>query len=932
LPKIVLNAPGGTVTGSLEVDPNVRIVNNSNLNVVVEDISTAGVSGSGNAKINAATNSLNITVGPMPLTFENNSGSNVIFSGNITDPAGTLTVTNQGGSIFGTQGSKIQVGGATLDAPHGAIGSTGGDITCAACTSSDLQLAPLNLFLVPTIDTASGSTTLVPAQLSAVARNDIDLNLTPDATPLTANGVLAVSSVPLQLTNMIAGGDINLVLNPGIAMVSANGSTNQAQVNADYEIPTGDWVGAGGKVSAVLNGVSGATPSLTVNGALTSGFETIQFVANADGTFSSTVSAAGVSSSDLINYAQSVGSVLQLSDIDASRSGISITGTGNLGGSGTVAVLNGASDITIANHSNLVLSTNSIVNTGATGQVNIALNGTVSITPGTYGSPSGQINLSSDTTSIDLQKQLSTPNGTITVTSGADITGPSGVSLIEAKNIDLIAGGSIGPNLGVEMTQPQGILNAQAGGPITLTAISGDLSLGSVSSTTGGVTLTANQGSILNGDARSTANIAAGTVNLSAANGSIGTAGTALNLASTGTALIAAAGEDVNITAVSGTLNANRVTSTGGDVILAVNAGDLNLGYVGAVAGDARLSAYGSILNADQRSTSNVDAGNITLTARNGSIGTSAAALNINAGSSGGLVAAAQQGIYINQLTGTLNAEQVTSAAGSVTLNSLSGALNVTQLSAAKDVNLTSSASLTEQQVTSATGNITLTANGGDIDLSNVTAQTGDVFITASGSIVNASPTSQPNVFGRNLTLTASGGTIGSSAAELVTQSTGVLNALAASDIYLQQTGGDLNSQSIVSQHGSVDLVVANGNAYLQHIGAPQNVILLVNGNLLNIGLIDPADRIQIDLTGKGGVATIAQMFAARGGIDITADVTHIFRLFHTSSSNPVFFDITTTQGGFNQRPLDPGILLANSLATEEQRKRDKWLRLANRP
>ena len=571
-------------------------------------------------------------------------------------------------------------------------------------------------------------------------------------------------------------------------------------------------------------------------------------------------------------------------------------------------------------------------NSGATGQVSVALNGNVSIASGVYGSQAGQINLSSDSTSIDIQKQLNTPNGTVSVSSGADITGPAGVSLIKAKNIDLIATGNIGPNLGVEMTQPQGLLDAQAGGAITLTAISGDLALGSVSSTTGGVTLTANQGSILNGDARSTANIAAGTVNLTATNGSIGTAGTALSLASTNTVLTAAAGTGVNITAVSGTLNANSVTSTAGDVILAVNSGDLNLGYVGAKAGDARLSAYGSILNADQRTTSNVDAENITFTAQNGSIGTSTAALNIDAGANGGLVATAQKGIYINQLSGDLNAQQVSSATGGVTLNALSGALDVNKVSAAQDINLTAATSLSEQQVTSTAGNVTLTAKAGDVDLGAVTAQTGDVFITASGSIVNASSTSQPNIFGRNLTLTASGGTIGSSAAELITQSTGVLNALAASDIYLQQTGGDLNSQSIVSQNGSVDLVVANGNAYLQHIGAPQNVILLVNGNLLNIGLIDPADRVQIDLTGKGGVATIAQMFAARGGIDITADVTHILRLFHTSSSNPVFFDITTTQGGFNQRPLDPGILLANSWTTEEQRKRDKWLRLTNRP
>jgi filamentous hemagglutinin family protein len=680
LQNVVLNAPGGTVEGSMGIDPNLLVVNNSNLNLVIQDISAQG-GGSGNITVNAAVNSLKTLAGPMPITIENNSGSNVVFAGNVADPGGSLSVTNQGGNVFSTQNSKIQVTSATLNAPHGAIGSTGGEIPCsvAGCPASELQLSSMNLFITPTLQTLTE--TLSPGQLSAVARNDIDLNLTPDATPLT--GAPVVSSVPLQLSKIVAGGDINLGLNPGV--VSANGG--QRQVNGDYQIPSGDWVGAGGDFAAVLNGTNGATPKLTVDGTLTSGFESLSVTANADGTFTSIVSAAGAGSADL-TYVQSAGSVVQVGNIDASRSGISITGTGDLAGSGTLALLNGASDITIANHSNLPLATNTVINTGVAGTADIALNGTVSITPGSYGSPSGQINVSSDSTSINLQNLLSNPNGSISVNSGTDITGPTGVTLIRSKNIQLQAGGSIGPDLGIEMTQPLGVLDAKAGGSIVLTA-------------------------------------------------------------------------------------------------------------------------------------------------------------------------------------------------------------------------------------------------NGDISVGNVTSQTGDVSMTASGSIISASSAYQPNIFGRNLTLTANNGAIGSSDGWLSTQATGVLNASAGSDVFLRQINGDLNSQNMISRSGSINLIVDKGNGYLQNIRAPQHVLLLLNGNLLKIGVID-SNNIKAMLAGRGGVATVDNMFVG-AKVDFTADILHILHLVHTSPSNPLIFDITTTQGGFNERPLDPGIVLANSFANWEHRDRERRFSLKKR-
>lgn len=863
-PTIELNADHGTISGTLTVDPNVRVVNNSNLNVIVGDINAQGA-GNGHLTIDPtpSSNTLTLNIGPMPITFENNTGSNVVFAGKITDPAGTLSVTNLGGNILGTQGSSIQVTAANLDAPEGAIG-IGGNLPCAAtgCPSANLQFAPLNLFLAPTLRTSGGTATLVAGQLSALARNDISLNLTPDATPVTTGGAPALTSVPLQVNQILAGGDIDLTLNPGVTLIASGGTAMATQVDAAYSIPAGDWVGAGGTVHAGFNGVTGATPTLIIDGSLTSGFERLQFTANADGSLSSMVSAATASSSSLINYAQSVGSSLQLSNIDASRSGITLTGTGNIAGGGTLGVLNGASDISIVNHSALPLTANQIINTGASGTVDIALNGTVSLTPITYGSPTGRIALTSDTSSIQLQQLLNNPNGTVTLNTGADISGPGGVSLIRATDIGLTAGGSIGPDLGIEMTTPLGLLRAEAGGPIGLRSITGDMAVGTVDSTTGSVTLNSNQGSILNGDGRTTANISAvASVNLGAPNGSIGAANAPLNIDGTvlGTMLNARAGQDVTVSAVGG---------------------NMNVGYVSA-RGDATLSATGSILDADQRTTSNVDANNINLAAATGNIGTSSVPLNIDAGPTGSLQAAAARDIYINQLSGPLHVKQVASTAG----------------------------------------NIGLTSIAGDIGFGQVTARAGDVVITASGSIVNSSPAIEPNVSGRNLTLDAIGGGIGSTSAPLVIQASGLLNAMAASDIALRQIGGDLHAQDLISQNGSLSLVVENGNAYLHFVSAPHNVLLVVNGNLLDLGLINPADSIKIDLTGSGGVLTIGQMYVGTGSVDITADLAHILRIVHTAHSNPIFFDLTTTEYGYNLRPLDPGILLGNNIGTLEWRQ-----------
>ena len=127
------------------------------------------------------------------------------------------------------------------------------------------------------------------------------------------------------------------------------------------------------------------------------------------------------------------------------------------------------------------------------------------------------------------------------------------------------------------------------------------------------------------------------------------------------------------------------------------------------------------------------------------------------------------------------------------------------------------------------------------------------------------------------------------------------------------------SAQNIVSGRGSVNLLLDNGNGYIQQIAAPQNAIVLANGDILNIGLIN-SENITLKLAGMGGVATIGEMLFGNS-VNVTADNSHILTLIHTSP-NSALFDITTTRGGFNQRPRDPGIILTNILGTSEYRSR----------
>jgi autotransporter-associated beta strand protein len=155
-----------------------------------------------------------------------------------------------------------------------------------------------------------------------------------------------------------------------------------------------------------------------------------------------------------------------------------------------------------------------------------------------------------------------------------------------------------------------GALNVTTSGDVNLSEVNGNLQLGTVTSTAGSVTLSA-QGSIPEPVGGGTA-VSGTNVTLNAQTGGIGSAASPLKISSGPLGVVTAtAAQGIFLTEAAGALNVQRVESAGGDVVLAVpdaaSAGqDLNVvaggdvkagGVVTLEAGDNLLLDTGSFLS-----------------------------------------------------------------------------------------------------------------------------------------------------------------------------------------------------------------------------------------------------------------------------------------------------------------------------------------------
>jgi hypothetical protein len=113
-------------------------------------------------------------------------------------------------------------------------------------------------------------------------------------------------------------------------------------------------------------------------------------------------------------------------------------------------------------------------------------------------------------------------------------------------------------------------------------------------------------------------------------------------------------------------------------------------------------------------------------------------------------------------------------------------------------------------------GFVTLTEQTGDMRVGTITSTGNDVSLTAPSSIVDALADAEADVTGRNITLLAKTGGIGSAGnfleTNLLDNGLGVLRADAPQSIYIEETSGDLRVHHVYSTGGNVTLVGRAGS------------------------------------------------------------------------------------------------------------------------
>ncbi|AZO95863.1 hypothetical protein [Halocella sp. SP3-1] len=252
------------------------------------------------------------------------------------------------------------------------------------------------------------------------------------------------------------------------------------------------------------------------------------------------------------------------------------------------------------------------------------------------------------------------------------------------------------------------------------------------------------------------------------------------------------------------------------------NSHDVIVNKIKAVEGSTVLNANGSILSADDESiSSNIAAINIGLTAQSGTIGQESNYFKIDSSNSqdGSVAVTAEQGIYLEEVMGDLNVDQIRAR--------------------------------------------------------------GDIYIIAEQSILNQNTNDEVNFEGENVDLVAANGSIGEFGNRVVAGSAGKLDMYAYQGIHLEMASGDvflkydgdLVSDLIEAENGSIDLYVPEGDITVKKIMSPEIVLLETSGNVL-LGRLD---------------ASVFESLLYSVDTDLNVDEAYVARKVNTKADNQFF-------------------------------------------
>ena len=167
----------------------------------------------------------------------------------------------------------------------------------------------------------------------------------------------------------------------------------------------------------------------------------------------------------------------------------------------------------------------------------------------------------------------------------------------------------------------------------------------------------------------------------------------------------------------------------------------------------------------------------------------------------------------------------------------------------------------------------------------------GDAALTAAGSIWNQAGVAGANITAKNITLTATGGSIGATGSfiEIDMGNAAVLIASAQGSIYIIETSGDMTVDTVTAQTGSVTLQATVGGISLGTVTAGGDAVLSALGSILD-GEDTPAANItavNISLTAGGSIGAAANRLDINAGAagTLTAAAASAVNIIETSGN-----------------------------------------------
>ncbi|MBL8225533.1 MAG: leukotoxin LktA family filamentous adhesin [Chromatiales bacterium] len=436
--------------------------------------------------------------------------------------------------------------------------------------------------------------------------------------------------------------------------------------------------------------------------------------------------------------------------------------------------------------------------------------------------------------------------GALTATAGGDVQVAGAIEA--AGDLAVDAGG------GIELDG-----EARSGGAVMLAAVD-DVRLARVVTTsTAGVTITSEQGSI--------GRLGTGAVPVIDAPGALLAMSAALGI-----------GNDAPLTTRVARLDA-----------VVTGSGDLHLANTGGLQVDRAQTADGAI---------GIDA-----------TGTLVATRVVAAGATG----TRRSDIRLTATGGDLVAREVTTPAGDVSLettgsladDAAAGSAAVTGRavtlaaggdigSAARWFGIDSGSEAVAPVAATAGGSIWLREVAGDLYLAGIVASAGDVRLQAPGSLVGVG--AGTHVAGGIVDLESLAGSIGLAGARLVVDSTVRVDGAAATGIALEEAAGDLVSDRMATTAGSIDILVRDGSGDFGEVLAPDDVTIIANGTYLGIELLDP-DTAWLAATSAGSTLEVLEAYVGSSG-RFEADTILFPDLVHTGELEPLRIAATGHAGG----------------------------------